>query len=231
MPRQARSAPGGLVYHVINRVNGRGRLFGKEADYAAFEKVMAEALARTPTRVLGWCLMPNHWHLVVWPKEDGELSAFVRWLTHTHSQRWHAHRHSAGRGHVYQGRFKSFPIERDEHLLAVLRYVERNALRAKLVKRAQDWRWASLWVRQHGPAELRQLLSPWPMETPGDWVDRVNIAHTADELEALRRAVARSSPYGSPRWVQQTAKKLNLQWTLRPRGRPRVRPIKDSRPL
>jgi putative transposase len=100
-------------------VNGRGRLFGKEADYAAFEKVMTEALARTPTRVLGWCLMPNHWHLVVWPKEDGELSAFVRWLTHTHSQRWHAHRHSAGRGHVYQGRFKSFPIERDEHLLAI----------------------------------------------------------------------------------------------------------------
>ena len=206
MPRQARSAPGGLVYHVINRSNGRSRLFGKETDYAAFEKVLTEALARTPTRVLGWCLMPNHWHLVVWPKEDGELSAFVRWLTHTHSQRWHAHHHSAGRGHVYQGRFKSFPMERDEHLLPVLRYVERNALRGGLAKRAEDWRWGSLWVRQQGPAELRRLLSAWPMEIPGDWVERVNVAHTMSELEALRRAVTRSSPYGSPRWMEQTAK-------------------------
>ena len=231
MPRSARSAPGGLVYHVINRRNGRDRLFGKEADYAAFEKVLAEALARTPTRLLGWCLMPNHWHLVLWPKEDGELSAFVRWLTLTHSQRWHVHRRSVGRGHVYQGRFKSFPIEKDEHLLTVLRYVERNALRARLVERAEDWRWSSLWVRQHGPAELRQLLGVWPLEIPADWLERVNRAHTISELEALRHAVKRSSPYGSPRWVEQTAKKLNLQWTLRPRGRPRARPIKGLRPL
>src|SRR3984957_4727001 len=140
MPRQARSAPGGLVYHAMNRGNGRQRLFHKEADYLAFEKVMLQAIARTPTRLLGWCLMPNHWHLILWPKEDGELSAFVRWLTLTHTQRWHAHRHSAGRGHVYQGRFKSFPIEKDEHLLTVLRYVERNALRARMVERAEDWR-------------------------------------------------------------------------------------------
>src|ERR1700722_11538435 len=123
MPRQARSAPGGLVYHVINRGNGRRRLFNKRADYEAVQKVMLQAIERTPTRLLGWCLMPNHWHLILWPKEDGELSAFVRWLTLTHTQRWHAHRHSAGEGHVYQGRFKSFPIEKDDHLLTVLRYV------------------------------------------------------------------------------------------------------------
>ena len=156
------------------------------------------------------------------------MTAFVRWLTHTHTQRWHAHRHSAGEGHVYQGRFKSFPIEKDEHLLTVLRYVERNALRADLVERAEAWRWGSLWVRQHGPDELRQLLSAWPVETPGDWVERVNRAQSLSELEALRHAVKRSSPYGSPRWVELPAKKLNLQWTLRPRGRPRVRPIMNK---
>ncbi|MDP9173653.1 MAG: transposase, partial [Planctomycetota bacterium] len=139
MPRQARSAPGGLVYHVINRGNGRRRLFHKPADYAAFQQVMLEAMARTPTRLLGWCLMPNHWHMVLWPREDGELSAFVRWLTHTHTQRWHAHHRSAGQGHVYQGRFKSFPIQRDEHLLTVLRYVERNPVRAARVARAEAW--------------------------------------------------------------------------------------------
>ena len=175
--------------------------------------------------------MPNHWHLVLWPREEGELSAFVRWLTLTHTQRWHAHRHSAGRGHVYQGRFKSFPIDKDEHLLAVLRYVERNALRARLVERAENWRWGSLWARQQGPAELRQLLGVWPLEIPDDWVERVNRAQTAGELQALRNAVQRSCPYGSPHWVEQTAKKLGLQWTLRPRGRPRVRKNKGLRPL
>ena len=176
MPRQARAAPGGLVYHVINRGNGRNKLFRKAADYAAFEKTLQQALQRTPTRVLAWCLMPNHWHLVIWPRADGELSAFVRWLTHTHTQRWHAHYHSAGQGHVYQGRFKSFPVQEDAHLLTVLRYVERNALRADLVGRAEDWRWGSLWVRQRGPQSLCGLLADWPVEMPADWVQQVNEA-------------------------------------------------------
>jgi len=231
MPRQARSAPGGLIYHVINRGNGRQRLFATKADYLAFEKVLLEAMARTPTRLLGWCLMPNHWHLVLWPAKDGELSAFVGWLTHTHTQRWHAHHHSAGQGHVYQGRFKSFPIERDEHLLAVLRYVEANAVRARLSHRAQKWRWGSLWARHSGSTIHRPLLAAWPVPRPADWTEQVNRPQRSAALDGLRHAVQRSSPYGSPRWIEQTVKKLNLQWTVRPHGRPRVRPIKDSRPL
>src|SRR5437763_12062268 len=139
MPRRARIAPGGIVYHALNRGNGREKLFRKSDDFAAFERIMIEALRRYPIRLLGYCLVPNHWHLVLWPARDGQMTQFLRWLTQTHSQRLHAHRHTAGTGHVYQGRFKSFPIERDEHLLAVLRYVERNALRARLVQRAQDW--------------------------------------------------------------------------------------------
>lgn len=212
---------------MINRGNGRSRLFRKQADYLAFERVMIEAMARHPTRILSWCLMPNHWHMVIWPRKDGELSAFIRWLTHTHTQRWHAHYHSAGTGHVYQGRFKSFPIEQDEHLLAVLRYVERNALRSDLVKKAEDWRWGSLWAREQGPAELRTVLSDWPIEIPRDWIRLVNEVQTQAELDAMRVAVKRSSPYGSAGWVQKTARKLKLEWTVRPRGRQRVRPIKN----
>src|SRR5207244_3632564 len=135
MPRSARNAPGGLVYHVLNRAVARLPLFQKDGDYAAFERVLAEALARHPIRLLSYCVMPNHWHMVLWPKKDGELTAFLRWLTHTHTMRWHAHYHTSGTGHLYQGRFKSFPIEADDHLYAVLRYVERNALRAGLVGR------------------------------------------------------------------------------------------------
>src|SRR5437867_3193091 len=139
MPRRGRTIVGGYVFHVLNRANGRLRLFKKEADFAAFERVLAEAHERLPLRILGYVLMSNHWHFVVWPKpgKPGDVSEFFRWLTVTHSQRWHAHHGTAGMGHVYQGRFKSFPVAADEHLRAVLRYVERNPRRAGLTTKAE----------------------------------------------------------------------------------------------
>ena len=128
-----------MVFHALNRANARADLFYKPEDYAAFESVLAEARERTGMRVLSYCLMPNHWHLVLWPKQDGDMSRFMGWLTLTHTQRWHAHYQSAGTGHLYQGRFKSFPIQADDHFLTVCRYVERNALRANICALAADW--------------------------------------------------------------------------------------------
>ena len=128
MGRPQRAADGGYVYHVLNRANARMTIFEKSSDYEAFENALVQSVARAGTRLLAYCLMPNHWHLLVWPRMDGELSRFVGWLTLTHTQCWHAHRHSAGSGHLYQGRFKSFPIQEDEHFYSVARYVERNAL-------------------------------------------------------------------------------------------------------
>jgi putative transposase len=115
MGRPLRAADGGYVYHALNRAAGRQPLFEKDGDYEVFERALAEALDRVPVRLLAYCVMPNHWHLVLWPKADGELSRFLGWLTLTHAQRWHAHRHTAGTGHLYQGRFKSFPIQEDDH--------------------------------------------------------------------------------------------------------------------
>ena len=133
MPRRARCIVGGYVYHVLNRANGRLRLFKKDQDFAAFETVVQQAVERTPLRILGYVLMSKHWHFLVWPRrgEDAAVSEFFRWLTVTHAQRWHAHHSTSGMGHVYQGRFKSFPVASDEHLLSVLRYIERNPLREK----------------------------------------------------------------------------------------------------
>jgi putative transposase len=91
MPRRPRLATGGFIYHVLNRAVGRARIFAKSADYAAFEKVLRQAEAFVPMRLLSYCLMPNHWHLIVWPQKDGDLSEYMRWLTVTHTQRWHAH--------------------------------------------------------------------------------------------------------------------------------------------
>ena len=223
MPRQARVAPGGLVYHVLNRAVGRLPLLQKPEDYAAFERVLAEAHHRCPIRLLAYCLMPNHWHMVLWPREDGELTAFVRWLTHTHTMRWHAHYHTTGTGHLYQGRFKSFPVQTDGHFLTVCRYVERNALRANLVRRAEDWRWCSLWCRRSGDDGTRAILADWPVDPPRDWLRAVNRPQSKTELDAVRRAVLRNSPFGSPTWTTRTATRLGLEHTLRPRGRPRKR--------
>ena len=219
MGRPLRTAPGDLVYHVLNRANGRQPLFEKDGDYAAFERVLAEGCQRMPMRILAYCLMPNHWHLVLWPYRDGDLSRFMGWLTLTHTQRWHAHHHTVGHGHLYQGRFKSFLVQQDVHLLTVCRYVERNALRAGLVERAEQWRWGSGGQRQSGGGPVP--LSGWPVERPGEWVRWVNEPEPPDELTAVRRSVMKGQPFGGPSWVDQVVATWNLFSTRRARGRPR----------
>jgi putative transposase len=218
MPRRLRLAGGGYAYHVLNRAAGQVRIFGKRPDFEMFEEVIEQAKARLPMRILAWCVMPTHWHFVLWPRGDNDLSEFMRWLTVTHTQRYHAAHRTAGTGPLYQGRFNSFPIQEDEHLLAVLRHVERNPLRAKLVKEAQQWRWSSLWHRLHG--NEASLVDDGPVAMPRRWRHRVQSPQTAAELEAVRRSVVRGAPFGAAPWQQRVAKRLGLQSTLRPRGRP-----------
>ena len=221
MPRGRRVALGGYVYHVLNRGVGRRRLFDKPADYAAFEELLEETLVSRPMRVCGYCLMPNHWHLVLWPEKDGQLAAFMQRLTITHVTRWQQHRHKVGEGHLYQGRFKSFPVASDEHFYQLLRYVERNALRALLADKAEAWRWGSLWRRTQGTPEQQALLSAWPLAKPRDWTRHVNVLQHEAEVQAIRNCVRRGQPFGSDAWVRTTAERLGLQATLRARGRPR----------
>ena len=135
MPRTARASVANYCYHVLNRGNNRARVFHKEDDFAAFADLLVEAKLRHPMRILAYCLMPNHFHLALWPLGDGDLGRWMHWLLTAHVRRYQRHYHSTG--HVWQGRFKAFPIQEDEHLLIVLRYIERNALRAGLVERAE----------------------------------------------------------------------------------------------
>ncbi len=227
MSRRPRVAPGGFIYHVLNRAVARLPLFQNRADYEAFERVLVLALERHPMRILAYIVMPNHWHMVLWPSEDGELTAFVRWLTHTHTMRWHAYHQSTGTGHLYQGRFKAFPVQSDEHFLTVCRYVERNAVRANLVLRAEQWRWSSLWRREGGDAQPKSLLSDWPVERPDNWLEIINQPQSVAELAVVRRSVIRNAPYGSVGWQSHTAGRLSLEFTLRPRGRPRKPATED----
>jgi putative transposase len=219
MPRSGRIAAGGIIYHVLNRGNGRGKLFYKPEDYQAFLGIVRQVKAIVPVKVLGYCLMPNHWHLVLRPEHDGDLSRFMLRLTTTHVRRRFAHLQHTGGGHLYQGRFKNFPVEDDEHLLTLLRYVEANPLRAKLARRAGDWKWSSFFARDSGASA--DLLDPLPLDLPSDWPRLVQERWETEELNAVRECLKRGRPFGSLDWVHDTAKKLGLGFTLRPRGRPK----------
>ena len=175
--------------------------------------------------VLGFCLMPNHFHLVLRPQEDGDLSRWMHWLQNTHVRRYHKHYGTSG--HIWQGRFKAFPIEQDEHLLTVLRYVERNPLRAKLVRAAADWPWSSARLWQ-ADSERPTWLTPGPVPRPRDWQAFVDAALTAAELESVRRSVTRGAPFGSAEWSQACAKEHGLEASLRPRGRPRKPSVPEA---
>jgi putative transposase len=211
-----------MVFHALNRGVGRMKIFWSERDYLAFEETVLETLQLYPMRILAYCWLPNHWHFVLWPEEDGQLSAFLQRLTNTHAQRWQRAKQKVGYGHLYQGRFKSFPVETDEHFYTVVRYVERNALRAALVETAEAWRWGSLWRRVHNVRD--PLLSGWPLPEPRNWVAQVNQPQSDAELAALRRCLERGSPFGDNAWTTRTAQALGLTSTLRPRGRPTLEP-------
>lgn len=223
MPRIHRCAPDGLAHHVINRGNNRKVVFQKRGDYLAFLRFMREAQDIEPVRILAYCLMPNHFHIVCWPESVTALSAYMRLLMNAHVRNYHQHYGTCGHGHIWQGRFKNFPIEQDDHLLRVLRYVEANALRAHLVHRAEDWSWGSL----ASPGNEGPQLAEWPVSRPADWLDYVNAA-AGQDLEKLRNSVKRGTPYGEKEWQERVAKLSGLEFTLRPPGRPKRDTQRDA---
>jgi len=228
MPRSSRADEAGGLYHALNRGNARAKIFRKDADFEAFERILGEGLERYDVQLFAYQLIPNHWHFVLRPGHDGEMSRFIRWVAATHTMRYHAHYHNSGEGHIYQGRFKSFPIQDDDHFFTVCRYVERNALRAGLVKRAEQWRWGSLWRWLQPVEQDPPLLSAWAMARLPRWVARVNTPLASCELSAVSKSLKRGSPIGEAAWVRSSARRLGLESTLRPRGRPRTQRKKES---
>ena len=219
MPRTARAIKAGLVYHVLNRGNGRLRLFRKDDDFEAFERVLGEGLERYPVDLLTYCLMSNHWHLVLRPRTDEGLGRLVGWVGVTHVRRHHEHYRTRGGGHLYQGRFKSFPVEEEVYFLRLCRYVEANAARAGLVKRAEDWPWGGLHARRNRGKPF--TLADWPVDRPRNWTAAVNEPPSDEDRAAIQTSIQRGRPLGTPAWVQKTARRLGLEFTLRNPGRPR----------
>ncbi|MEM9943654.1 MAG: transposase [Planctomycetota bacterium] len=219
MGRSPRVDEAGGIYHALNRGNARHDIFFKDADFEAFERIIAKGQEKFSVDLIAYQWMTNHWHMVLSPHVDGELSTYVGWVTLPHTQRYHAYHGTTGYGHVYQGRYRNFPVQDDEHFHTVCQYVERNALNASIVKRAEDYRWGSLnnWLGSDSPIEL----ASWPIRRLPKWVERVNQALTEKALTALRHSVKRGKPFGDIDWTEATVKKFGLESTTRARGRPR----------
>lgn len=175
-----RILPDNVPQHVLNRGNKRDRIFRCDADYLGFIGAMTEAAEHTVVRVIAFCLMPNHWHLVLWPFRGTEISTYMQILMNAHLRDLLARHQLAGLGHVYQGRYRNFPVINDQHFLNVCRYVESNAARAGLCPRAEAWPWSSL--ARSGPDPDINLLAPWPIMKPRDWLQQVNVTQLVPPL-------------------------------------------------
>lgn len=206
MARTARASKGGICYHVVNRGNAQATVFHSSTDYESFIVLMGKACKRIPMRILSYCLMPNHFHLVIRPHNDGDMSRWMQWLLTSHVRRYHRLRGSSGR--VWQGRFKAFPIQEDAHLLTVMRYVERNPVRANLVRSAIEWKWSSIGNSRTNQPSVR--LSQPPIPIPSNWLVWVDQPISETELNALRRCGKRQAPYGSSSWSEATARSMGL---------------------
>lgn len=221
MPRQPRVDIADEIYHVINRANARRRVFTLPKDYAAVLHSLDETIEQFPLDIFSFCILPNHWHFSVKPRQDGDVGRFFGKFTQKVTQRWHAAHHTIGSGHLFQGRFKSFLVEQDSYFLQLMKYIEANPLRAKLVKTAEDWRWSSLYVRIHDPDISQKLLAPWPTDIPKNYLKDINQPLPKQHLETIRHSVIRANPLGSESWVEQMVKKHDLGYTLRTPGRPK----------
>ncbi|MGD0654680.1 MAG: transposase [Thermoguttaceae bacterium] len=225
MPRPLRPIDEGLVYHVINRGNNQQQVLFADGDYEAFLKALAELKVRKSFELYGYCLMENHFHLLLRPI-GASVSRIMQSLLVSHTQRYH--RFHGGGGHVWQGRFKSPVIQDDDHLLRVLRYIEANPLQAKIVRRAGNYRWSSF--SAHGLGKPNDLLdsvvayeqlAPTTALRQRRWDAYVHQEPEEAELAAIRRSVETGLPFGATGWVDKLSRRLKLDLAIRSRGRPK----------
>jgi putative transposase len=208
-----------LVYHAVNRGNNRADVFGDDPDRVAFLKALTKTKERYPFRLLGYCLMTNHFHLLLRPEVGQSISRILQSLTVAHTWRYHKRHHSSG--HVWQGRFKSPVIQDDAHLLVVLRYIEANPLRAKIVSDPAEYRWSSFLC--HGMGHDDPLVDPFPeweelggteAERRRRWRAKVFATQNEAELMTVRGSLRSGRPFGAPEWTEQMAERLDIELIL-----------------
>ena len=216
MPRIARGETAGGIYHIINRGNFRMQVFDDTEDYTYFLELLKTGMKKEDVELHAYCLMPNHFHLLLVPQREGSLSRLMQWVMTSHVRYYHKKNKTSG--HVWQGRYKSFIVEQESYYVTLIRYIEANALRAKLIDRAETWEYGSLHDRISNGTTIIHEPS---MILPDDWTEYVNEPIYPHELEKIRNSVNRQAPLGEPVWQEETAIQFGLLSTLKSRGRPR----------
>ncbi|MGE4295815.1 MAG: transposase [Campylobacterales bacterium] len=221
MPRIPRGDTAGEVQHIISRGNARMAVFHDAEDYSKFLALLKEFKKLHGIEVYAYCLMPNHFHLALKSLNEGSVSPFMQKLMTTYV-RYHHHKYKAS-GHLWQGRYKNFLVQKEGYLWMLLRYIEANPVRAGLVKNAAEWPYGSLAEREKKSA--RGLLDRAPVELPANWADEVHTPLEPGLLDAIRTSVNRQAPLGTDDWCWLQARKHGLEASMRPVGRPRNKKI------
>lgn len=216
MPRIPRGDAAEGIYHIINRGNMRMQIFDDQDDYEYFLELLKKGAEKERISVHAYCLLPNHFHLLLSPMHEGSLSRMMQWVMTSHVRYYH--RKNKTSGHVWQGRYKSFIIEKESYYISVMRYIEANALRAGLVTKGEEWIYGSL----HERVSTEKILLSEPLiEIGDDWVSYVNEPMKIYELEKIRNSVNRQAPLGEEGWQIEVASQYGLLSTLGNRGRPK----------
>ena len=209
MPRIARGLAGGEIYHIINRGNRRAEVFHNAKDYEKFIELMKTAKKMVNVKLYSFVLMPNHFHFIIEPNEAEDLSKYMQWLLTSYVRYYNKTYKTSG--HLWQGRYKSFIVQRDNYFLTLLNYVEQNPQRAKL----KQWKFVS------SNSEINNFLDKLPIEPPKNWEEIKKEVLNKKKKEKIDNSIQRQSPYGDDAWIIKTAQKYDIVSTTNPRGRPK----------
>jgi len=221
MPRNSRVDVGGEIYHVTNRANGRLQIFNNDSDYKLFEELLTDTKELIGMRILAYSIMPNHFHLILYPINDGDLGLFMHRLCNSHTRKVHALTNTNGTGHLYQGRYKSFLVDKDKYLNTLIKYVERNPVRANLLKLCEKWKWGSAYRRIYGTQKEKALLDQSSFNLPDNYLNWINTIEKEDTLNDVRFSVIKGVPYGREAWVNKMIDIYHLESTTKFPGRPK----------
>jgi putative transposase len=216
MPRIARGLADNQIYHVINRGNRRETIFHDSYDYDKFLKLIKEAKDLYQIKIYAYCLMPNHYHLVIYTKVAESLSLSMHKINSSYV-RYYNQRYKVS-GHLWQGRYKSFIVQEEAYLLTLLRYVEANPLRAKIVKDCIAYKYSSAKIRIEEIED--SILDGSPINLPENWNEYINNKESKSNLGAIKNSLDRQAPLGDENWCYRVSKKYGLESTITPRGRP-----------
>lgn len=220
MPRLARSVFAQVPHHVTQRGNRREDVFFTDADFDAYLAWLAQYAEQHDVEILAYCLMPNHVHLVAVPASADGLQAVLKPLHMRYAQR--VNRARGGNGHVWQGRYFSSALD-EAYLWAAIRYVERNPVRARIVRKAENYLWSSAAGHcglRDDPVVTRSKYWGKQFADIGGWQAWLAGADAPGTLEILRRNADKGLPCGSERFIRRMETIAGRELTYRPPGRP-----------